>query len=80
MKGKTDGEIFGEESPDRIQNGGSTGGRPSINRDLARRLFQGGFSTSQVAKTLKCHVNTARTIRRELEEGATSKKEIEIRD
>jgi hypothetical protein len=63
----TDSEIFGYDEPDRIQVNGSAGGRPQINRNLARRLFQAGFKPSQVAKSLKCHVNTARTIRRELE-------------
>ncbi len=64
---KTDGEIFGEDDKTRVQTNGSKGGRPSINRDLARRLFQADFSSKQVAKRVKCHVNTARTIRRELE-------------
>lgn len=67
MSKGTDREIFGEETPDRIQTNGSQGGRPSINRDLARRLFQAGFSAKKVAGQLKCHINTARTIRRELE-------------
>ena len=57
----TDKEIFGDDEPDRIQVNGSAGGRPKINRDLARHLFQAGFKPSQVAKSLKCHVNTART-------------------
>lgn len=69
MKGKTDSEIFGETPPDRLQNG-AKGGRPSINRDLARRLFQGGFSSGQVARHFKCHINTARKMRRELEESS----------
>lgn len=69
MSKGTDKEIFGEDEPDRIQVNGSAGGRPRINRDLARRLFQAGFKPSQVAKSLKCHVNTARRIRRELEAG-----------
>ena len=78
MDGKTDEEIFGGGTPDRVQNGDSKGGRPSVNRDLARRLFQGGFSTAQVAKHLKCHVNTVRKIRRELEEsGELVKKDRE---
>lgn len=68
MSKGTDREIFGEDIPNRIQSNGSQGGRPSINRDLARRLFQAGFSPAQVASKLTCHVNTARTIRRELEE------------
>ena len=68
MSKGTDKEIFGEDDKTRIQTNGSKGGRPSINRDLARRLFQGGFSPKQVASKLTCHINTARTIRRELEE------------
>jgi len=64
----TDSEIFGDDEPDRIQVNGSAGGRPQINRNLARRLFEAGFKPSQVAKSLKCHVKTARKIRRELEE------------
>jgi hypothetical protein len=36
----TDSEIFGYDEPDRVQVNGSLGGRPQINRDLARRLFQ----------------------------------------
>ena len=68
MKGKTDGEIFGDDENTRIQTNGSKGGRPTINRDLARRLFQAKFSAKQVAAKLKCHIVTARTIRKELEE------------
>ena len=64
----TDKEIFEEDSKKRIPNGGSKGGPPRINRDLARRLFQAGFKPSQVAKQIGCHVKTARNIRRELEE------------
>lgn len=77
MSKGTDKEIFGENEPKRIQTNGSKGGRPSVNRDLARRLFQAGeFSTAQIAKHLKCHLNTARTIRRELEEkGLLEKKD-----
>ncbi len=72
----TDSEIFGYDEPDRIQVNGSAGGRPQINRNLARRLFQAGFKPSQVARRLDCHVNTARTIRRELEaEGLLAKKD-----
>ena len=71
----TDKEIFGDDEPDRIHVNGSAGGRPQINRNLARRLFQAGFKPSQVAKSLKCHVNTARTIRRELEAEALLAKE-----
>ncbi|MBA7491400.1 hypothetical protein ES702_01945 [subsurface metagenome] len=68
MSKGTDKEIFGDDTPDRIQVNGSKGGRPQINRDLARRLFQAGFSTSQVASKLECHIGTVRRIRKELEE------------
>lgn len=71
----TDSEIFGEDQPLRITNG-PEGGRPRINRDLARRLFQAGFTPSQVAKKLNCHVVTARNIRRELEEAGELKTEL----
>ncbi len=67
MSKGTDGEIFGDDDKIDVQTNGSKGGRPTKNRDLARRLFQADFSTKQVAKKLKCHINTARTIRRELE-------------
>ena len=67
MSKGTDKEIFGDDDQTRVQRNGSKGGRPEINRDLARRLFQAGFSPKQVAKRLTCHINTARTIRRELE-------------
>lgn len=67
MEGKTDGDIFGDDEITRIQTNGSAGGRPSINRDLARRLFLAKFSTKQVAKRLRCHIVTARKIRKELE-------------
>lgn len=64
MASGTDKEIFGEDVPLRVP----TDGRPRINRDLARRLFQAGFTPAQVSKHLDCHVKTARRIRRELEE------------
>lgn len=67
MSKGTDKEIFGDDAVIRVQKNGSKGGRPEINRDLARRLFQADKSSKQVAKALKCHVNTARAIRRELE-------------
>ena len=60
----TDKEILGEDTPIRVP----TKGRPRINRNLARRLFQAGFKTAQIASCLGCHVKTARRIRRELEE------------
>ena len=69
MSKGTDSEIFGDDDSIRVQKNGSKGGRPEINRDLARRLFQAGFSPKKVARQLRCHINTARTIRRELEEG-----------
>lgn len=78
MSKGTDAEIFGDDLKTHVQKNGSKGGRPEINRDLARRLFQAGFSPKQVAGRLTCHVNTARTIRRELEEsGALEKRDRE---
>ena len=67
MSKGTDKEIFGDDDKIDVQTNGSKGGRPTKNRDLARRLYQADFSPKQVAKKLKCHINTARTIRRELE-------------
>ena len=72
----TDREMFGYDEPDRIQVNGSAGGRPQINRNLARRLFEAGFKPSQVSKSLKCHVVTARKIRRELEESGELTSEL----
>jgi len=43
----TDKEFFGDDKPDRIQVNGSAGGRPQINRNLARRLFEASFKPSQ---------------------------------
>ena len=75
MSKGTDKELFGDDDLTRVQKNGLKGGRPSINRDLARRLFQAGKSPKQVSKVLKCHINTARTIRRELEESGDLKKD-----
>lgn len=78
MSKGTDSEIFGDDDIIDIQTNGSKGGRPTKNRDLARRLFQAGKSPKQVAKALKCHINTARTIRRELEaDGLLEKRDRE---
>ena len=74
MSKGTDSEIFGDDERINVQMNGSRGGRPTKNRDLARRLFQAGFTPKQVASRLKCHVNTARTIRRELEEAGLLEK------
>ena len=76
MSKGTDKEIFGEDTPDRIQINGAKGGAPRINRDYARRLFQADFSASQVAKKLGCHVVTARKIRKELEDEGILKVEL----
>ena len=73
-EGKTDKEIFDGETI-RIKNGSDVGAS-RINREYARRLFQAGFKPSQVAKTLKCHVVTARKIRKELEESGDLKSEL----
>ncbi len=75
MSKGTDSEIFKDDDQLRIQRNGSKGGRPEINRDLARLLFQADKTAKQVAKALKCHINTARSIRRELEEAGLLKKE-----
>ncbi len=74
MSKGTDNQIFGEDDKLRIQKNGAKGGRPEINRDLARLLFQADKSAKQVATALKCHINTARSIRRELEESGQLKK------
>ena len=74
MSKGTDEEIFESETI-RIKNG-SDAGASQINREYARRLFQAGFKPSQVAKTLKCHVVTARKIRKELEESGALKTEL----
>jgi len=76
MSKGTDGEIFGDDEDTRIQMNGSKGGRPTINRDLARRLFQAKFSTKQVAGRLKCHIVTARKIRKELIESGELKSDV----
>jgi len=70
----TDKEIFENETI-RIKDG-SEAGASRINRDYARRLFLAGFKPAQVAKTLKCHVVTARKIRKELEESGDLKTEL----
>ena len=70
----TDNEIF-KEKQIRIKNG-SEAGASKINREYARRLYQAGFKPSQVAKTLKCHVVTARIIRKELEESGDLKSDL----
>ena len=61
---KTDKEIFGEDEKTRIK----TKGRPKINEDLARRLFQANkYTTKQIANQLNCHPETVRRLRRRLE-------------
>ena len=70
----TDKEIFENETI-RIKNG-SEAGASRINREYARRLYQAGFKPGQVAKTLKCHVVTARKIRKELEKSGDLKTEL----
>ncbi len=68
----TDKDIFGDDEPVMLS---SNGGRPALNRDLARRLFLAGFTPSKVAKKLGCHPKTAQRIRRELEESGDLEKE-----
>ena len=75
-EGKTDNEIFGPEEVNRI----ATKGRPQVNRDLARRLFDAEkYTTSQIATQLKCSVYTVRRIRREFEDDGTLSVETNIR-
>lgn len=72
MSKGTDKEIFGSDEP---MTAPSTGGRPQLNRDLAKRLFLSGFTPAQVAKSMDCHVKSARRMRRELEEAGELEKE-----
>ena len=58
----TDKEMLGEEEQLRV----STKGRPKVNRELAKRLIQAKYSTSQIAKALKCSAKTVRRIKAEL--------------
>ena len=61
---KTDSQIFGKEETTRIK----TKGRPKVNEDLARRLFEANkYTTNQIATQLRCHPDTVRRIRRRLE-------------
>lgn len=67
-EGLTDNEIFGPEEVKRVR----TNGRPKVNRDLARRLFEAKkYTTAQIAKQLKCSAITVRRIRREFEADGT---------
>ena len=61
----TDNEILGPRLKTRKKNGV---GRPRVDRDRARLLYQGKKTPSQIAVALKCSLRTAHTMRRELEE------------
>ena len=61
---KTDSELFGKDEKIRT----ATKGRPKVNEDLARRLFQANkYTTGQIATQLQCHPETVRRLRRRLE-------------
>jgi len=75
-EGKTDNEIFGKDEPTRT----ATKGRPKVNEDLARRLFQANkYTTKQIARQLTCHPDTVRRIRRRLEANGVLEVESDIR-
>ncbi|MBA7491585.1 hypothetical protein ES702_02133 [subsurface metagenome] len=75
-EGKTDSQIFGKDEITRI----ATKGRPKVNEDLARRLFQANkYTTGQIAKQLKCHPDTVRRIRRKLEAAGILEVDKDIR-
>lgn len=75
-EGKTDNDIFGPDEETRIR----TKGRPRVNEDLARRLFQSErYTTGQIAKQLQCHPETVRRIRRRLEAEGIIEVEKDIR-
>ena len=74
--GKTDNEIFGPDEVKRVL----TKGRPKVNRDLARRLFEAEkYTTAQIAKQLRCGEVTVRRIRREFEADGTLAIEKNVR-
>lgn len=73
---KTDKEIFGTDEPTRIR----TKGRPKVNEDLARRLFEANkYTTGQIAGQLKCHPETVRRLRRKMEKAGTLEVVTDIR-
>lgn len=72
----TDNEIFGKDEPTRT----ATKGRPKVNEDLARRLFQADkYTTGQIAQQLVCHPETVRRIRRRFEAAGVLEAETGIR-
>lgn len=72
----TDKEIFGPDDELRIR----TKGRPKVNRDLARRLIEADYKTSQIAKALRCSSKTVRRIKAELiESGELNPEEMKDR-
>lgn len=58
----TDKELLGPDLPLRTP----TKGRPRVNRNLAKRLIEAKYRTSQIARALKCDEKTVRRIRKEL--------------
>lgn len=70
----TDGQILSRKEILRI----NTKGRPSVNRDLGKRLLLSGYSTEQIATALKCGHKTVYRIRDELiAKGELTKTEIQ---
>jgi len=75
---KTDSEIFGPEED--VKKRVRTKGRPKVNEDHARRLFQADkYTTGQIATQLGCHPETVRRIRRRLEAAGVLEAEKNIR-
>ena len=75
-EGRTDNEIFGPDEVKRV----ATKGRPKVNRDLARRLFEADkYTTKQIATQLTCSEETVRRVRRELEAKGTLEVITDIR-
>ena len=75
-EGRTDNEIFGPDEVKRV----TTKGRPKVNRDLARRLFEADkYTTKQIATQLTCSEETVRRVRRELEAEGTLEVVTDIR-
>jgi len=75
-EGRTDNEIFGPDEVKRV----TTKGRPKVNRDLARRLFEADkYTTKQIATQLSCSEETVRRVRRELEAEGTLEVVTDIR-
>jgi len=74
----TDSEIFGPDED--VKKRVRTKGRPKVNEDHARRLFQADkYTTGQIAIQLACHPDTVRRIRRRLEAEGVLEAEKNIR-